>query len=490
MKTLLVILTLFVILILGSIQLQNSFADAPTEVLTAGIKDNPGSWWVGEGLKKGDFFSYDLCYVYYKDCTKFQMDIWFEGDIKVETETKWLVQVVVYDGPFVIPGNMELGKIAPEPTGGSKDIGPYRSAYKSSIIWLSAFANADKPKEFNKPSWGKIANIGGQQIIPTEMQTITVPAMKNVDTALISWRTGGQDSKVWVLDDFPFPIKAFTYVHVATGIPPTEYEFELLDYKENVLVNPFANVKPFLPGVGLEGCIQNYELVDVKKATADFLYIMDLKYGPPNPETGCEIEWFIGFKRNFADVQFEDQVQYDILVVDDNFTLPPIRSLAQEEGKKFLYAPSGFVHTNTIVKENPGIAHYVIWILGTSPKTIVAPIEELDYLQIDIPISEQSLSTPTPTTTPSPKVPSWIKTTAGFWVDGFSSDNEFVNAIEFLINEGIIVIPPTASGGEIAAEVPSWIQTTTGFWVDGFTSDEEFVSAIQWLIKNGIMRIA
>jgi len=464
--------------------LQNSFADSPTEVLTAGIKDNPGIWWVGEGLKKGDFFSYDLCFVYYKDCSFFQMDIWIEGDIAVETETKWLVQVVVYDGPFVIPGNMELGKIAPEPTGGSKDIGPYRSAYKSSIIWLSSFANADKPKEFSKPSWGKIANIGGQQIIPTEMQTVTVPA-GTFDTALISWRTGGQDSKVWVLDDFPFPIKAFTFVHVSSGIPPTEYEFELLDYQENVLVNPFANVKPLLRGKGLEDCTQNYELVDVKKATANFAYIMDVKYGPPNPETGCEIEWFIGFKRNFAEVQFEDQVQYDILVVDDNFTIPPIRSLAQEEGKQFLFAPSGFVHTNTIVKENPGIAHYVIYIYGTSPQYIVAPPEELDYLQIDIPIAGAPIPTPT-----SPKVPSWIKTTAGFWVDGFSSDNEFVNAIEFLINEGVIVLPPTASGGETSAEIPSWIQTTTGFWVDGFTSDKEFVSAIQWLIENGIMRIA
>ncbi len=97
--------------------------------------------------------------------------------------------------------------------------------------------------------------------------------------------------------------------------------------------------------------------------------------------------------------------------------------------------------------------------------------------------------TPTPTP-PSVQVPSWIQTTAGFWVDGFSSDDEFVNAIEFLINEGVIVIPPTASAGETAAEIPSWIKTTTGFWVDGFTSDEEFVTAIQWLIENGIMIIA
>ena len=100
---------------------------------------------------------------------------------------------------------------------------------------------------------------------------------------------------------------------------------------------------------------------------------------------------------------------------------------------------------------------------------------------------------PAPTAEPTqPKaegVPGWIKITAGFWVDGFSSDNEFVSAIEFLINEGVMVLPPTAYGGETSAEIPSWIQTTTGFWVDGFTSDEEFVSAIQWLIKNGIMKI-
>ena len=106
-------------------------------------------------------------------------------------------------------------------------------------------------------------------------------------------------------------------------------------------------------------------------------------------------------------------------------------------------------------------------------------------------------SSPPPKPTPPPEipppsveVPGWIKTTTGFWVDGVSSDTEFVNAIEFLIKEGVIVIPPTAAGGETATEIPSWIQTTAGFWVDGFTSDKEFVTAIQWLIENGIMKIA
>ncbi len=485
MKTLFVVPILFTILITGSVALQNAFAQA--DILTSGIKDNPGIWWVGEGLKKGDFFSYDLCFVYYKDCTEFQIDFWIEGDITVGTEKKWLVQVLVYDGPYIITGNMELGKIAPEPTGGSEVLSPYRGAYKSSIVWLSSFANADKPKEFSKPSWGKIANIGGQQIIPTMMEPATVPA-GTFDTALIVWRTGGQDSKVWVLDDFPFPIKAHTLVHVSSGIAPTEYHFELLDYKENVLVNPFANVKPILPGIGLEDCTQFYELVDVKKPTANFGYTMDVKYGPPTPATGCEIEWFIGFKNKFSEVKFEDQVQYDIFVVDDNFSIPPIRSIAGEEGKQFLYAPSGFVHTNTIVKENPGTAHYVIYIYGTSPEFVVPSPDELDYLQIDIQISGEPSTIPLPTITL--KIPEWIKNNAGWWADGLIGDSDFVSGIQFLIKEGIMTIPETQTGNGGTQEIPSWIKNNAGWWADGQISDKDFVSGIQWLVENGIMKIS
>jgi len=35
-------------------------------------------------------------------------------------------------------------------------------------------------------------------------------------------------------------------------------------------------------------------------------------------------------------------------------------------------------------------------------------------------------------------VPSWIKGVAGFWSSNKISDNEFVNAMEFLINSGTI----------------------------------------------------
>ena len=37
-------------------------------------------------------------------------------------------------------------------------------------------------------------------------------------------------------------------------------------------------------------------------------------------------------------------------------------------------------------------------------------------------------------------VPSWIRTTAGFWVDGQIGDSEFIKSIEFLVKEDIIKI--------------------------------------------------
>jgi len=112
----------------------------------------------------------------------------------------------------------------------------------------------------------------------------------------------------------------------------------------------------------------------------------------------------------------------------------------------------------------------------------------LYYIELEIQESKEEAKTGINDPTPA-IIPSWIKTTTGYWVDGFSSDDEFVNAMQFLIDEGIIVIPPTVSGSETAAGIPSWIKTTTGYWVDGFSSDVEFINAIQWLINNGIIRV-
>ena len=48
-------------------------------------------------------------------------------------------------------------------------------------------------------------------------------------------------------------------------------------------------------------------------------------------------------------------------------------------------------------------------------------------------------------------IPAWIKTTASFWVNDQVSDQEFLNAIQFLINNGMIEVSP-----QLAATTPTY----------------------------------
>lgn len=486
MKSFIPALTLVAVLISAIV-----FIPSATAQVQAGGVNLPGTWYVGEGLKQGDYFEYKLCHVDYNDCAEIEMNLWIEGSKKVGTEDKWLVQAVVYDGNKIVKGFMELGKIAPEPSGGSQELSPYRGAFKSSIVWLSAFATKNTgsdtsgEKKFSAPSWGKIANIGGEQIIPTALETVRVPA-GTYDTVLIQWKTGGLQSKVWIVDGFPFPVKANTWTHVSEGIAPQEYRFELLNYKENVNSNPFTKVIPTEVGQVVAGCTQNYDLVDVRKTTAKFQYLVELRYGPPDPKPGCNIEWFIDFKNKFDETEFLNQVQFDIFVVDDKLTLPPLRSIADDEGRDFLYSQSGQVYKFTQVKEKTGTSHYVIWIYGLGPQSIV-PNTPPDYIQIDIPIG--GVTTPPPTGTV--KIPEWVKNNAGWWAAGQIGDNDIVQGFQYMIKNGIIKVPPTTPGsGTGSNEIPEWIKNNAGWWSKGQISDNDFVQGIQYLIKNGIIKLA
>ena len=55
------------------------------------------------------------------------------------------------------------------------------------------------------------------------------------------------------------------------------------------------------------------------------------------------------------------------------------------------------------------------------------------------------------------------KFTSGVWVDGNSSDSEFINAIQFLIEDKIIIISPTEQVLVVEYnEIRYWIKITIG----------------------------
>ena len=85
-------------------------------------------------------------------------------------------------------------------------------------------------------------------------------------------------------------------------------------------------------------------------------------------------------------------------------------------------------------------------------------------------------------------VPGWVKNTAGWWADDKISEEEFVNAIEFLVKENIIEVNVSQTS-ETTQDVPEWVKNTAGWWANNQISDDDFVNSIQYLIKVGIIII-
>ena len=87
------------------------------------------------------------------------------------------------------------------------------------------------------------------------------------------------------------------------------------------------------------------------------------------------------------------------------------------------------------------------------------------------------------------QIPNWVKNNAGWWADGQIPDSAFVQGIQFLIKDEIIVVPISESTAQNESSIPEWIKTNAGWWADGQIDDETFANGIQFLIKIGIIII-
>ena len=85
-------------------------------------------------------------------------------------------------------------------------------------------------------------------------------------------------------------------------------------------------------------------------------------------------------------------------------------------------------------------------------------------------------------------VPDWVKNTAGWWATSQITDSAFLQGIQYLIKEEIIIIPPTEVSESVAVEkVPTWFKNNAGWWANSQINDSTFISGIQYLIKFGII---
>ncbi len=85
-------------------------------------------------------------------------------------------------------------------------------------------------------------------------------------------------------------------------------------------------------------------------------------------------------------------------------------------------------------------------------------------------------------------VPDWVKNTAGWCASEQIPDSAFLQGIQYLIKEGIMIVEiPTEIDSEAAEEVPGWVKNTAGWWAEDKIHDTTFVSGIEYLIGKGII---
>jgi len=86
-------------------------------------------------------------------------------------------------------------------------------------------------------------------------------------------------------------------------------------------------------------------------------------------------------------------------------------------------------------------------------------------------------------------IPNWIKEVAAFWCDDKIDDASFIEGIQYLIDNGIIIVSASTSGSGGTQDIPSWIKNNACWWSNGQISDEDFASGLEFLVSQGIIRV-
>ena len=84
-------------------------------------------------------------------------------------------------------------------------------------------------------------------------------------------------------------------------------------------------------------------------------------------------------------------------------------------------------------------------------------------------------------------LPQWVRNNALWWSQGQIDDDTFVQGIQYLIKNNIILIPQTMQETFQLQEIPSWIRDNAALWADDQINDEAFVEGLKFLVKNQIL---
>jgi hypothetical protein len=190
-------------------------------------------WYPGEGVKQDMYVKYRIQDYDTNNRQPYTLTLYFQQQ---DQDGNWIVPATVEANGRVLQGTLKLSDTMSPLIGGEvpQEMRDFIAGYQSSLTWLDAFTTVSAPLSLTAASWGKIAAIGGSEVRPAGNQQVQFPGAQSLcgapscDATLISWHKG-VDSRVWVVNEFPFPVKAETYADVTTPPAPIQYSFELLE---------------------------------------------------------------------------------------------------------------------------------------------------------------------------------------------------------------------------------------------------------------------
>jgi hypothetical protein len=338
-----------------SIAMSVALINTPISVIYPGsVYGADDNWYVGKGVKPNMYVTYKIQSHDTNQGQPFTMTTYFKEFN--DTGHYWVAPVFVNDQGKIINGTFHLSDLDLTALGSSKippAMSPYRSAYTSSLEWLSAFV--PKPgQSLSSPNWGKIAAIGGSPIGPGGQEKITVPA-GIFDTKVISWHKG-VDNKIWINKDMPYPIKAQTFADTTTTNPPIQYAFELVATGQG---------QPAVPKSVLE--IPKSPLT---LQTARGTYYIKLLWGPDPIKVGIATDFGLLFLDN-SQTLVDKQVSYSFKVTDMNGTV--IKDIHNQQAL-------GGTGTQKDVKfEKPGPVDVTVRVEGVQGENMGDFVESADY---------------------------------------------------------------------------------------------------------------
>jgi len=259
------------------------------------------TWYVGEGTLQDTFVTYRIEDILTNDSVPYEITIYFQEQ---DDRGAWIAPAFVVTQGKVLEGTLRLADNNLTPLGGGEipsEMVPFISGYQNSLTFLEAYASKSDPKPLSGNPWGNVAGTGAAVIGPVGTETVTVQG-GTFDTTIISYSRGSTVNKIWVADNFPYPVKALVYADVTEPPPPVRYKYELLEQGEGQPETPQGSGEIPVP--------------PIRKSTVTAQHQIEIDWRPVEIMPREETVFTISFYDNRAFP--EENVGYDFTVKDSD----------------------------------------------------------------------------------------------------------------------------------------------------------------------------